>query len=182
MWETRVWALGWEVPLQKGMATLSSILAWKVPWTEEPSRLRSMGSQRVKHDWATNSYTFPSWSIAMDAQAPAGRLPLAMVTWCPIAPLASGQTDRLHPSCMPADPTAVYEMGLMADTRASRLEWEMGEIMLWELLETEALCRHTLLSWWCLEYMPIQVQTGILAEEIKSDLTVWPGRIKTEMP
>ena len=58
----------------------------------------------------------------MDAQAPAGRLPLAMVTWRPIAPLTSGQTDCLHPSCMLADPTAVYEMGLMADTHASRLD------------------------------------------------------------
>ena len=43
--ETRVWSLGWEVPLEKGMATHSSILAWKIPWTEEPGRLQSIGSQ-----------------------------------------------------------------------------------------------------------------------------------------
>ena len=42
--------LGREVPLEKEMATHSSILAWKIPWTEEPSRLQSMGSQRVGHD------------------------------------------------------------------------------------------------------------------------------------
>ena len=48
MRETRV--LGQEVPLEKEMATHSSILAWKIPWTEEPSRLQSMGSQRVGHD------------------------------------------------------------------------------------------------------------------------------------
>ena len=51
--ETWVRSLGWEVPLEKEMATHSSILAWKIPWTEEPGRLQSMGSQRVGHDWAT---------------------------------------------------------------------------------------------------------------------------------
>ena len=48
--ETRVQSLGWEDPLEKEMATHSSILAWKIPWTEEPGRLQSMGSQRVRHD------------------------------------------------------------------------------------------------------------------------------------
>ena len=43
-----VQSLGWEDPLEKEMATHSSILAWKVPWTEEPGRLQSMGSQRVR--------------------------------------------------------------------------------------------------------------------------------------
>ena len=50
MWETRVQSLGREDLLEKEMATHSSILAWKIPWTEEPSRLQSMGSQRVGHD------------------------------------------------------------------------------------------------------------------------------------
>ncbi|CAI9171679.1 unnamed protein product [Rangifer tarandus platyrhynchus] len=45
MRETRVRSLGWEDPLEKGMATHSSTLAWKIPWTEEPGRLQSMGSQ-----------------------------------------------------------------------------------------------------------------------------------------
>ena len=49
VWETWVRSLGWEDPLEKEMATHSSILAWKIPWTEEPSRLQSMGSQRVRH-------------------------------------------------------------------------------------------------------------------------------------
>ena len=43
--------------LEKAMATRSSILAWRIPWTEEPARLQSMGSQRVGHDWATNAFT-----------------------------------------------------------------------------------------------------------------------------
>ena len=48
--ETRVQSLGQEDLLEKGMATHSSILAWKIPWTEEPGRLQSMGSQRVRHN------------------------------------------------------------------------------------------------------------------------------------
>ena len=50
MRETRVQSLGWEDLLEKEMATDSCILAWKIPWTEEPGRLQSMGSQRVRHD------------------------------------------------------------------------------------------------------------------------------------
>ena len=49
MWETEVQFLGWEDPLEKGMKTLSSILAWRTPWTEEFGRLQSMGLQRVRH-------------------------------------------------------------------------------------------------------------------------------------
>ena len=48
--ETRVRSLGWEDPLEKGMATHSSILAWEILWTEEPGGLQSMGSRRVGHD------------------------------------------------------------------------------------------------------------------------------------
>ena len=48
--ETRVPSLGGEDPLEKGMATHSSILAWRIPWTEEPGGVQSMGSQRVRHD------------------------------------------------------------------------------------------------------------------------------------
>ena len=50
MRETWVQSLGWGDLLEKGMATPSSILAWKIPWTVEPGRLQSMGSQRVGHD------------------------------------------------------------------------------------------------------------------------------------
>ena len=50
MQETQVQSLGWGDPLEKEMAPHSSILAWKIPWMEEPGRLQSMGSQRVGHD------------------------------------------------------------------------------------------------------------------------------------
>ena len=55
MQETQVQSLGWKDPLEKGMATHSSILAWRIPWTEEPGRLQAIGSPRVGHDWATNA-------------------------------------------------------------------------------------------------------------------------------
>ena len=50
MWETWVQSLGWEDPLKKEMATHSGILAWRIPWTEEPGGLQSLGLQRVGHD------------------------------------------------------------------------------------------------------------------------------------
>ena len=48
--ETQVQSLDWDDPLEKRMAAHSSVLAWRLPWTEEPGGLRSMGSQRVRHD------------------------------------------------------------------------------------------------------------------------------------
>ena len=53
MWETWVWSMGWEDPLEEGMATHSSILAWRIPWTEENGELQSMGWQRIRHGWVT---------------------------------------------------------------------------------------------------------------------------------
>ena len=57
MKETWVRSLGREDPLEKGMATYSSILAWRISWTEEPGGLQSRGSQIVGHDWVTNKDT-----------------------------------------------------------------------------------------------------------------------------
>ena len=58
MQETRVQSLSLEDTLEKGMAIHSRILAWKIPWTEEPGRLPSMGLKRVGHNWVTNTFTF----------------------------------------------------------------------------------------------------------------------------
>ena len=55
--ETWVQSLGWEDPLEKEMATHYSILAWRIPWAEEPGGLQSMGLQRVGHNWATHTHT-----------------------------------------------------------------------------------------------------------------------------
>ena len=53
--ETPVWCLGQNDPLEEGMATHSRILAWRIPWTEEPGSLCSMGSQRVRHYWSDSA-------------------------------------------------------------------------------------------------------------------------------
>ena len=66
--ETWVRFLDWEDSLEKGSATHSSILAWRIPWTEEPGRLQSTGSQRVGHDWAT--FTF----ISIESMMPSNHL------------------------------------------------------------------------------------------------------------
>ena len=55
MWDTRVQSLSQDDPLQKEMATHSSILAWRIPWTEKPGGLQSTELQRVRHDWVTNA-------------------------------------------------------------------------------------------------------------------------------
>ena len=58
MQETQVWSLGWEDTQEKGMGTHSSILVWRIPWTEEPGGLQFMGLQRIWYDWMTNTFTF----------------------------------------------------------------------------------------------------------------------------
>ena len=70
MWETWVPSLGWEDPLEEGVATHSSILAWRISWTEEAGRLQSIMLQRVGHIWATNFYFHmqgmmlgPGWKV-----------------------------------------------------------------------------------------------------------------------
>ena len=63
IWETWVWFLGCEDLLEKGTATHSSTLAWRIPWTEEPGGPQSMGSQRVRHNWVTFNFLF---SLASD--------------------------------------------------------------------------------------------------------------------
>ena len=55
--EIQVWSLGREDPLEEDTATHSSILAWRIPWTEEPGVLPSIGSQRVRHDWSNLAHT-----------------------------------------------------------------------------------------------------------------------------
>ena len=65
MWETWVRSLGREDPLEKEMATHSSIHAWKIPWTKEPGGRQSMGSQRVRHDWAISLLLYLPYVLDM---------------------------------------------------------------------------------------------------------------------
>ena len=67
--ETELWSLCREDPLEKEMATRSSVLAWKTPWTEEPGGLQSTGSQRVRHDWArTRAFLISTSSFVLDTE------------------------------------------------------------------------------------------------------------------
>ena len=59
MQELWVRSIGWEEPLEEGMATHSSILPWRIPWTEEPGGLQPVGSQRVRHDWVSTHARTP---------------------------------------------------------------------------------------------------------------------------
>ena len=83
MRETWVRSLGWEDLLEKEMAPYSSTLAWKIPWVEEPGRLQSMGSQRVRHDWATSLHFM---TITLQPKEPTQvnykiRIPLQQITF-----------------------------------------------------------------------------------------------------
>ena len=63
--ETLIQSLVWEDPLEEGMTTHFSILAWRIPWTQEPGGLQSTGSQRVGHDRGTNTFTFGGFEVAV---------------------------------------------------------------------------------------------------------------------
>ena len=71
MWETQVWSFSQEDPLEEDMPTRSSILSWRIPWTGEPGGLQTVVSQRVGHDWATNTHVgiyHIFWPIQSDGQ------------------------------------------------------------------------------------------------------------------
>ena len=80
--ETLVRSLGWEDPLEEGLATHSSILAWRTPWTEEPGGLQSMGSQRVGHDWVSSTCTFIYEKIRKIAQLGIIKTPILGTGMC----------------------------------------------------------------------------------------------------
>ena len=109
--ETWVLFLGQEDPLEKGMATHSSILAWRTPWTEEPGGLQSMGLHRVRHDWATNTFTFKTGISVFQL--------------------------RVH-SCVydPMSTLFIYWKGAERDKRVWQFDWNRVKIL--NLLKTEA--------------------------------------------
>ena len=71
MWETWVWSLGWKDPLEKGKASHSRVLAWRIPRIEESGGLSTMGSQRIRHKWATNPFTWLPWVAQVVKTLPA---------------------------------------------------------------------------------------------------------------
>ena len=88
MWEAWVQSLGWEDALEEGMAIHSPILAWRIPWTDEPGRIQSMGSQRAGHDWATEHNVEPKHQSDQHNQA--GANDFQHLIWiflvCPLSP------------------------------------------------------------------------------------------------
>ena len=101
-WESRVRSLGRDDPLEKEMATHYSIRAWRIPWMEEPGGLQSMGSQRVRHDWATSLslLTFMHWRrkwqptpVFLPGEFHGWR---SLVGYSPWGHKESDTTERLH--------------------------------------------------------------------------------------
>ena len=103
MQETRVQSLGWEDPLGEGMATHSSILAWKIPWTEEPGGLQSTGLRRAGHDWsylACMHVRHRQWSRLLKIWE--ATLPLDIT--CPCVVTALTAAGIVNPDFRSADP------------------------------------------------------------------------------
>ena len=94
MWETGVWSLGWEDPLEKEVATHSSILAWKIPWIQEPGGLQSMGLQGVRRDWAT--------SLCSSSGFRTGKGQFSFQSQRKVVPKSVQTTTQLHLFHMPA--------------------------------------------------------------------------------
>ena len=94
---TRLWSLGQEDPLEKEMAIHSSILAWKIPWTEELGRLQSMGSQRVRNDWATS---LNYWKVISQASLLFSKIVTLFPSWKYTLNNVEGQVQvRLQTIC-----------------------------------------------------------------------------------
>ena len=89
--ETQVWLLGWEDPLEKEMATHSSILGWEIPWTEEPGRLQSIGLHRVGCDRSDLACTHARRPVFKS------QLPFRAVSTLRVCQVASVVSDSLRP-------------------------------------------------------------------------------------
>ena len=118
--ETWVQSLGWEDPLEKGMATHSNILAWRISWTEESGRLQFTGSQRVRHDWATsNTVCLHVWFLK---------------TSCPIS---SSSTWELQRHILGPHPRPIYQESL--GMWFSNLCFNKLSILFWYTLKFEEI-------------------------------------------
>ena len=101
MWEIWVQSLGREELLEKAMATYSSTLAWKNPWTEEPDRLQSMGSQRVRQDWVTSlslsAFIMEGW-LSLYRPLHHSLHPGLLASWPEVGPFGTGCSWAHHPT------------------------------------------------------------------------------------
>ena len=97
--ETWVWSLGREDPL-KGMATHSSIFAWRIPWTEEPNGLQSMVLQRVRHEWATNK---KKWHWMISSMRPGPYASHSIFKVCLLNPKMCGENKACKTASITAE-------------------------------------------------------------------------------
>ena len=111
MQETWVWSWGWEDPLKKGMVNHSSILAWRIPWTEEPGGWQSMELQRIGHNWATNTYVLSNryllislthWVCGNKLEGSLSSIPHVWESWksplsSPLGADKEGRGQKTHP-------------------------------------------------------------------------------------
>ena len=116
LWESNVLSLAWEGPLEKEMATHSSILAWQIPWTEEACGLQSMGSQRVRHNWVTNIWT---------------KVPVALKqcrTLCFLSP-----PPTTFPACLLSVKNFSQRISLIREMQKQRKTVKGDQIIMWSL-------------------------------------------------
>ena len=144
MWETQVQSLGWEYPLEKGMATRSSVLVLRIPWTEEPGRLQSLGPQRVRHDWVSNTHTHTHICSSSDWKntyicsfSDYFSLCVQLLKLCPTlcdpmdyspplwAPLSMGFSRQEYCSGLPS-PSPIFHYRLLQDIEYSSLCYTVG--------------------------------------------------------
>ena len=112
MWENWVQSLGWKDPLERAMATHSSILAWRIPWIEESGRLWSLGSKRVRHDWATNTFSLSQAHLCSPWKSGLTDISTAQACW--EAGAHSRQTqEHFHAQTfpIPVSPLQTAELG-----------------------------------------------------------------------
>ena len=129
--EMHVWSLGREDPLQENMATHSRILAWRIPWTEEPSGLQFMGSQRVGHDWSELAHRHSNQAADVNNGKGVKARPLGLILlYYPFR--GRVQVAQWWSICLPMQETQ--------ETRVQSLRWE-------DPLEEEMANRSSILGW-----------------------------------
>ena len=137
MQETLVQSLGWEDPLEKEMATHSSILAWKVQWTEKPGRLHSIGLQRVRHDWACMQQ-----SICWDTKLKFYQIIIyfcKLTTWFAIVTPAQTLLNKIDSFSLP--PLEIWK-------QFTGTEPELSLVLTWRVVAVWFTMMLALIYWW----------------------------------
>ena len=113
MEETQVWSLGQENPLEKGMATHCSILAWRIPCTEEPDGLQPLGLQRVGHDWAWAQSQLQMCSVSVWSRT---EIPWSTASWLMMhlqCVLQINYSLACHPAGLPSGPSNLHGFSIL---------------------------------------------------------------------